>query len=150
MALNPLYAGMIVALRAHRYRGSNLENAPIAVRSSSLPSAYKLSNNTNPRADTMNWVNTVTTDEELLLDFFHTGDAAAIDELAARYDRKLAGFLYFLLGDTERAADVLNDVWTDLYLSRRDRLRWYARRRGPAEGWLYALAGWWAYRRLTK
>ncbi|MCP4626224.1 MAG: sigma-70 family RNA polymerase sigma factor [bacterium] len=42
------------------------------------------------------------------------GDRAALEQLVARYQRKLLGHAYRLLGDTESARDAVQDGWVDI------------------------------------
>jgi hypothetical protein len=84
-----------------------------------------------------------------LLHGFYACNTAAFDALAARYDKKLAGFLHFVVGDPDIAENLLNDVWTAVYLAKvRGRNR-YNPSRGSVEGYLFALAGQQAHRWLT-
>ncbi len=42
------------------------------------------------------------------------GDRAALEQLVARYQRKLLGHAYRLLGDTESARDAVQEGWVDI------------------------------------
>ena len=87
---------------------------------------------------------------EDLLEAVFSGQPNAIDDLAARFDTTLAGFLNGIVGDHDLAQDLLNEVWTELYMMRSSEAKLYHRDRAPAEGWLLALAGRRAYQWLTR
>jgi DNA-directed RNA polymerase specialized sigma24 family protein len=87
-------------------------------------------------------------DWQLLSDFYN-GNPKALDILAGRYDRKLAGFLQYLVNDPDVAEDLLNNVWTAVYLTKVRGRRRYNPSRGSVEGYLMALAGHLAWLWLT-
>lgn len=87
---------------------------------------------------------------EDILESVFAGQPNAIDDLAARFDTTLAGFLNGIVGDHDLAQELLNEVWTELYLMRSNEAKVYHRDRASAEGWLLALAGRRAYQWLTR
>lgn len=90
----------------------------------------------------------IPSDWQLLSDFYNC-NPKALDTLAARYDKKLAGFLKYLVDDPDVAEDLLNNVWTAVYLTKVRNRRRYNPSRGSVEGYLIALAGHLAWLWLT-
>jgi hypothetical protein len=76
-----------------------------------------------------------------LLNRFMADDPTGLDALANRYDEKLAAFLLFLVGDRRAADELLDNLWTDVYLPKGHGGRPKDPNRGSVEGYLYALAG---------
>lgn len=87
-------------------------------------------------------------DWQLLSDFYNC-NPKALDALASRHDRKLAGFLNYLVNDVDVAEDLLNNLWTAVYLTKVRGTRRYNPSRGSVEGYLMALAGHLAWLWLT-
>lgn len=73
--------------------------------------------------------------DDVLMRRFTAGDLRAFEELYARWERPLFGFLLRLLPDEEVAADVFQEVWFRV-LEARDRYG----ARGRFRSWLFTIA----------
>jgi RNA polymerase sigma-70 factor (ECF subfamily) len=59
---------------------------------------------------------TVSSDEELLLEYRDCGNRRAFEELVRRYEKELFGYLRNYLGDPEMADDVFQQTFLQIYL----------------------------------
>jgi RNA polymerase sigma-70 factor, ECF subfamily len=73
-------------------------------------------------------------DEDLLELVAKRRDEAAFDEVYGRYAKAVYGLLRRLIGD--RSEDVVQEAFTNVWRS----VAGYSRERGPATGWLFAIA----------
>jgi DNA-directed RNA polymerase specialized sigma24 family protein len=80
------------------------------------------------------------TDEQLLNDFY-AGNAAALNQLFGRHERRLVGFLHLCVGDDEVASRLWDETMAEVYLTRRHPENHFDTTRGSVEGYLYAWAG---------
>jgi RNA polymerase sigma-70 factor (ECF subfamily) len=76
------------------------------------------------------------TDEDLLELVAQRRDEAAFDELYRRYARAVYGVVRRRLGDHARSEDVVQEAFTSAWRAAAG----YRRERGPATGWLFAIA----------
>src|SRR5437867_1542049 len=88
------------------------------------------------------------TDEQLMQGFYG-GDPAALNELAARHDKLLAGFLLAVTRDPQVAEELLDNLWAEILLTQMENRDRYSLGRCPVLSWLMALAGHLAYLWLT-
>jgi RNA polymerase sigma-70 factor (ECF subfamily) len=75
-------------------------------------------------------------DEDLLELVAKRRDEAAFDELYRRYARAMHGVVRRLVGDHTRSEDVVQEAFTKAWRAAAG----YRRERGPATGWLFAIA----------
>ncbi len=71
-----------------------------------------------------------------LIQLAGTGDAAAFEELYARYARPVFGLALRRLGDRGRAEDAVQETFASIWRAARS----YRPERGPGAPWLYAVA----------
>src|SRR6185503_15075330 len=74
------------------------------------------------------------TDEELVA-AFQSGDASAFDTLVGRWDRKIQGAIYRVLGATEDSRDLCQEVFLKAY-----RALGTFKREARFSSWLYQIA----------
>ncbi len=74
-----------------------------------------MSRRTTTRRSTINgeWAKP---DEEILAEFQATGNSKVLEELIARYEKDLYGYLYRYLGDSQLAEDVFQSTFLQIYL----------------------------------
>ena len=75
-------------------------------------------------------------DEDLLELVAERRDEAAFDELYGRYGRAVYAVVRRLVGDHARSEDVVQQAFTNVWRAAAG----YRRERGPATGWLFAIA----------
>ena len=75
-------------------------------------------------------------DEDLLELVAERRDEAAFDELYGRYARAVYAVVRRLIGDHARSEDVVQQAFTNVWRAAAG----YRRERGPATGWLFAIA----------
>jgi RNA polymerase sigma-70 factor (ECF subfamily) len=75
-------------------------------------------------------------DEDLLELVAERRDEAAFDELYRRYGRAVYGVVVRLVGDRAHSEDVVQQAFTNVWRAAAG----YRRERGPATGWLFAIA----------
>jgi len=75
-------------------------------------------------------------DEDLLELVAERRDEAAFDELYGRYGRAVYAVVVRLIGDRARSEDVCQQAFTNVWRGAAG----YRRERGPATGWLFAIA----------
>jgi RNA polymerase sigma-70 factor, ECF subfamily len=75
-------------------------------------------------------------DEDLLELVAERRDEAAFDELYGRYARAVYGVVSRLIGDHAGSEDVVQQAFTNVWRAAAG----YRRQRGPATGWLFAIA----------
>jgi RNA polymerase sigma-70 factor (ECF subfamily) len=75
-------------------------------------------------------------DEDLLELVAQQRDETAFDELYRRYARAVYGVVRRRLGDHPRSEDVVQEAFTSVWRAAAG----YRRERGPATGWLFAIA----------
>ncbi len=75
-------------------------------------------------------------DEDLLELVAERRDEAAFDEFYGRYGRAVYAVVVRLIGDHARSEDVVQQAFTNIWRAAAG----YRRERGPATGWLFAIA----------
>ena len=83
--------------------------------------------------------------ERVLVLRCQTGDEAAFEELVARYNRHLHGYMTRMMGDGHRADDALQDAWLDVFRNLPRLLD-----AGAFRAWLFRIARNRVYRTLRK